>query len=164
MSASLIAPACVLWAALCMSIDILCAAVMSHVLLRCLMCCCRSPRYGQHLTSDDIARIVQAPDEEIFAVTEWLQRNNIRHKVAKTRLAVEVQATVADIEALLHCELYLFQNKEQPQRTMVRKIGSMFLPIEVAEVVRFVFNIAGECNFVVEKLSIHRAIARLLPC
>ena len=109
---------------------------------------CRSPRYGQHLNVDDIARIVQAPDSEISAVTSWLHRNSIEHRVSKTQHVVEAQAPVAAIEALLRCELYLFQNKEQPQRTMVRKIGSMFLPTEVAEVVQFVFNVAGECGSV----------------
>jgi hypothetical protein len=57
---------------------------------------------------------------------------------------VEARDTVAAIEALLQCELHLFQNKEQPQRTMVRKIGSAFLPFELAEIVRFIFNLAGE--------------------
>ena len=106
---------------------------------------CRSPRYGQHLNVDEIARIVQAPESEILAVTSWLDQNKIEHTVSKTRHVIEALAPVAAIEALLHCELYLFQNKEQPQRTLVRKIGSMFLPFEVAEVVQFIFNVAGEC-------------------
>ncbi len=77
-------------------------------------------------------------------MTSWLDAHNIKHKVSKTGYVIEAQATVAAIEALLHCRLHVFRNKEQPQRTIVRKVGSLFLPLEVADIVRFVFNLAGK--------------------
>ena len=103
-----------------------------------------SPRYGRHLSSDDIARIVRAPESEISAVTSWLDAHNIKNRVSNTGFVIEAQATVAAIEALLHCRLHVFRNKEQPQRTIVRKVGSVFLPLEVVDIVRYVFNIAGK--------------------
>ena len=39
---------------------------------------------------------------------------------------------------------YVFANKAEPQRVMVRKIGAMHLPHAVAQVVAAVFNVAGE--------------------
>ncbi len=77
-------------------------------------------------------------------MTRWLDAHKIPHKISQTRHIVEAVAPVAAIEALLHCELYVFKNKEEPERTMVRKMGSMYLPHEVADVVRVVFNVAGK--------------------
>jgi hypothetical protein len=110
----------------------------------CKAAFCRSPRYGQHLDVDQIARIVQAPDADIAAVTSWLALHGITHKLSKTRHIVEAEAPVAAIEALLHCELYVFANKAEPQRIMVRKMGAMHLPHAVAQVVAAVFNVAGK--------------------
>lgn len=103
-----------------------------------------SPRYGQHLDIDGIARIVQAPESEITAVASWLELNKIEYKVSKTRHVVEAEAAVAAVEALLNCELFLFKHKDEPARTLVRKVGPMYLPHQVARVVRAVFNVVGK--------------------
>jgi hypothetical protein len=107
---------------------------------------CSSPRYGQHLDVDQIANIVQAPESEIAAVTSWLRANNIPHKISATRHIVEAEAPVAAVEALLNCELYVFTNKLEPERSLVRKVGAMYLPHGVANVVSGVFNVAGDCS------------------
>ena len=77
-------------------------------------------------------------------MTRWLEVHKISHKISKTRHIVEAVAPVAAIEALLHCELHVFKNREEPERTLVRKLGSMYLPHEVADVVSVVFNVAGK--------------------
>ena len=105
---------------------------------------CSSPRYGQHLDIDQIANIVQAPESEIAAVTSWLRANNIPHKISATRHIVEAEAPVAAVEALLNCEVYVFTNKFEPERSLVRKVGAMYLPHGVANVVSGVFNVAGD--------------------
>lgn len=117
-----------------------------HLTVKCFAetASCRSPRYGQHLDIDRIAQIVQAPESEIETITSWLDLNNIPYTVSKTRHVVEAEATVAAVEALLNCELFLFKNKEEPLRTTVRKMGRMYLPNEVARVVRAVFNVVGK--------------------
>ncbi len=117
----------------------------------------RSPRYGQHLDIDRISQIVQAPESEIKAVTSWLDANKIGYKLSKTRHVVEAEAPVAAVEALLNCELFLFQNKEEPERAMVRKMGPMYLPHHVAGVVRAVFNVVGKRqHFCIFDLATHR--------
>jgi hypothetical protein len=107
---------------------------------------CSSPRYGQHLNIDQIANIVQAPESEIAAVTSWLRAHNIPHKISATRHIVEAEAPVAAVEALLNCELYVFTNKFEPERSLVRKVGAMYLPHGVANVVSGVFNVVGNCS------------------
>lgn len=77
-------------------------------------------------------------------MTRWLDAHKISHKISQTRHIVEAVAPVAAIEALLHCELHVFKNKEEPERAVVRKLGSMYLPHEVADVVSIVFNVAGK--------------------
>jgi hypothetical protein len=135
-----------------------------------------------HYVSVTLAQ-VQAPEHELAAVTSWLDVNDIPYKLSKTRHIIEAEAPVAAIEALLHCQLcvttptthtsctqhstsfedrYVFRNKIESERVMVRKMGPFYLPLELAGIIRAVFNLAGASSSRVQRDDVPHACGA--PC
>jgi len=77
-------------------------------------------------------------------VTRWLDAHKISHKISQTRHIVEAVAPVAAIEALLHCELHVFETRRSRRELWCASWARCTCHTNVADVVSVVFNVAGK--------------------
>jgi tripeptidyl-peptidase-1 len=73
------------------------------------------PRYGQHLTADDISELVKPTNETIAQVQSWLLENNIpedRLEYSPAKDWIKVTLPVKSIELLLDTKYSVFKHED----------------------------------------------------
>ena len=95
----------------------------------------KSPRYGQHLTHDQVEAAVRPPARDIAIVQKWLKASGateiIFHRHGDSVKAV---VTKEGAEALCGSELRVFRNLDTGALATVAT-GGVFVPVEVANIV-----------------------------
>lgn len=101
-----------------------------------------SPNYGNHLTADEVDRLVAPKSTDILAVLGWLHRNGVdMDEIEATGNSdfLTIPTTVAVAERLLQAEYYTFTHKIASKFNVLRiGDGSYTLPADVASAVDFV--------------------------
>lgn len=100
-----------------------------------------SPKYGQHLTRDEVDALVAPKPESVAAVLEWLQAGGVESEaITKTGNGdfVIAETTVAVAEALLGAEYFQFRHRDRHTFQLLRLASGYTLPPSVASVVDFV--------------------------
>ena len=78
-----------------------------------------SPDYGRHWTTEQVVKHFAPSEETVSVVTDWLTSNGVsndRLKLTKSRGWLELNASVVEVERLLHAEYHVFEDKEGVER------------------------------------------------
>ncbi|EDQ89292.1 uncharacterized protein MONBRDRAFT_32487 [Monosiga brevicollis MX1] len=98
-----------------------------------------SSKYGQYLTTEQIADLTAPRPEHMAAVIQWLEANKVAFSVRLHN--VEVICTVAQAEALLDTTFALAKSEKYGQSKI--HAGAYTLPAEIADAVETVFGLHG---------------------
>lgn len=101
----------------------------------------RSPKYGQHLSTEEVVKVFSASDEVIEATALWITSTL---GIGKERLTLGAgrgwltfQSSIQEAEALLNTEYWLYEHTLDEQMAMGTDYYSV--PEELAEHIDFVF-------------------------
>ncbi|KAK5626302.1 hypothetical protein RRF57_002017 [Xylaria bambusicola] len=83
------------------------------------------PKYGQHLSADEVKELVKPTKETTELVHEWLSENGIMPSYNSAKDWITVNLPVSKIESLLDTEYHIFEHKDGAK---VARAPSWFLP------------------------------------
>lgn len=103
------------------------------------------------MTADEINALVASKKSDMDAVMAWVNENVAKStQVIQTADAIEIKATVADVEKLFNAEVYAFSHDNG--HTILRVMGEHSVPTEVHAAIDFVEGVAD--------FPMHRSSAR----
>lgn len=92
------------------------------------------PRYGQHLSLDDVTKLLAVPEERVERVRKYFLAAGASEAAASPNGdMITVTMPVAVAEAALQTSLHVFSHKERTETHIVRASSGYFLPADVAE-------------------------------
>jgi tripeptidyl-peptidase-1 len=98
-----------------------------------------SPRYGQHLTKDEVTSLTAAPQESVDLVAQWLVDAGITAKLGPRGDRFEFRASVSDLEQLFSTTVHEYTHAERS----VLQAGDLHTPSEVATALRSIVGLHG---------------------
>ena len=98
-----------------------------------------SPRYGKHLSLDEVNQLVAPSEQHVSQVLQWVAAHGIDTSARKMSFTpnkdmLRVTCTVAQAESLLHAEYFEFAHKERKGLQLVRTL-SYKLPTFLSDIV-----------------------------
>jgi len=100
-----------------------------------------SPKWQQFMTPERIGSIVASKPEHMDAVTRWLDSHTSMDAVVKkTADAIEVRASVGDVERLFDAEVYIFTHDNG--HVVLRVMGPHSVPKEIHDVIDLIEGIS----------------------
>ena len=103
-----------------------------------------SPRYGQHLSLDELAELTPISDAAVAAVTRFFDAEGVASVEANpNRDIFEVRLTVAAAEALFETEVHRFAHATRKGAAVLRAASAYTLPAALADVVSVVGDLVS---------------------
>lgn len=114
----------------------------------------KSPSWRQHLSKEDISKIVASSPEHMGLVTGWLRDNLSKDaKVTATADAVDIRCSVGDVERLFSTEIHVFVHDNG--HTILRSMGAHSVPQSILSAIDFVEGVT--------EFPMHRSPAKKVP-
>jgi tripeptidyl-peptidase-1 len=98
-----------------------------------------SPRYGQHLTKDEVTILTAPTAESLKIVSQWLYDVGVTAKLGSRNDKFEFQASVADLEQLFSTSIHEYTHDGRS----VLQAGDLHVPSEVLTALRAVVGLHG---------------------
>merc|ERR1712194_12391 len=106
----------------------------------------QSPRYGQHLTMEEVSALTSGSSDDQEVVSSWLVRAGVQPVLSSRGDRIEFRASIAQIEALFQTEVYEYNSQLSEYQHIshtVFQAGALYAPQDVAVAVGAVFGLHG---------------------
>lgn len=80
-----------------------------------------SPKYGQHLTAQEVHDLFAPAQESVDAVKAWVSANGIdleRTSISTNKQWLQFDATTDEMEKLLHTEYHVYEHEISGTKTV----------------------------------------------
>lgn len=96
-------------------------------------------RYGQHLSNDEVTRLVGATDEAIKAVSAWLWNGGAtRVRPVEMKDVIEASIPCPQAETLFGTRIHVFEHSIRHNVSLLRAVAPYSVPSTVANLVSMV--------------------------
>lgn len=89
--------------------------------------------YGNHLSIDEITKILAIPDSRVGLVTSYFEQAGATTVIAPNRDIVTVTMPAAAAEIALNTSLFFFKHRERSAKRIIRAGADYWLPAHVAD-------------------------------
>ncbi|OTA93876.1 hypothetical protein M434DRAFT_395251 [Hypoxylon sp. CO27-5] len=89
------------------------------------------PRYGQHLSAEEVHNLIEPDDESVALIAEWLAENGISENsltFSPSRDWISVTLPIGRIESLLSTEYHTFREESEDGDTFALRASEWSLP------------------------------------
>jgi len=105
----------------------------------------KSPKYGKHMSFEELTALTGATPEQIKAVAAWLEAHDIEYEVTPSRSFIRVRTTAGRVSNLLKCNLRYFKSVagSSSSKRVIRCADSYLVPEEIDPLIDFIAPIHG---------------------